>query len=112
MARTERAKSRTELGAGPGRRCGPRCGEIIALELPDMDLKRGYLTVRRSECEGLVSSPKGRRDGKIRLTARLKAALQESWHLRADRALCRDDGFPGVTQVLLGRCAGLSDELG
>lgn len=82
---------------------GLRCGEIIALELSDVDIQRGYLTVRRSEWEGHVSSPKGRRDRKVRLTARLKAALQENWHLRGDRVLWRDDGFPGVTQVLLAK---------
>lgn len=34
------------------------------------------------------------------LTARLKAALQANWHMRGDRVLWREDGFPGVTQVL------------
>lgn len=82
---------------------GLRCGEIIALEQPDVDLKRGYLTVRRSEWEGHVSSPKGRRDRKVRLTARLKAALQANWHMRGDRVLWREDGFRGVTQVLLAK---------
>jgi integrase len=95
--------SRIELFVLLGGDAGLRCGEIIALEQPDVDLKRGYLTVRRSEWEGHVSSPKGRRDRKVRLTARLKAALQANWHMRGDRVLWREDGFPGVTQVLLAK---------
>jgi integrase len=82
---------------------GLRCGEIIGLEWSDVDVKRGFLTVRRSEWEGHVSSPKGRRERKVRLTARLKQALQDNWHLKTDRVLWRDDGFPGVTQVLLAK---------
>src|SRR5207253_2838217 len=31
---------------------GLRCGEIIALEQTDVDLKRGLLTIRQSESEG------------------------------------------------------------
>lgn len=95
--------SRIHLFVLLGGDAGLRCGEIIALEQPDVDLKRGYLTVRRSEWEGHVSSPKGRRDRKVRLTVRLKAALQANWHMRGDRVLWREDGYPGVTQVLLAK---------
>lgn len=89
---------------------GLRCGEIIALEQSDVDLKRGLLTVRRAEWEGHVSSPKGRRERKVRLTARLRAALQSNRHVRTDdRVLWRDDevGLNGkklkVSQVLLAK---------
>lgn len=87
---------------------GLRCGEIIALEQSDVDFKRGVLTVRRSEWEGHVSSPKGRRDRKVRLTARLRDALLANKHLRGDRVMWRDDvDHTGkqlkVTQVLLAK---------
>jgi integrase len=87
---------------------GLRCGEIIALEQSDVDLQRGLLTVRRSEWEGHVSSPKGRRERKIRLTARLWEALKANRHLRGDRVLWREDVSPdgrklSVTQVLLAK---------
>lgn len=88
---------------------GLRCGEIIALERGDVDLKRGLLTVRRAEWEGLLSSPKGRRDRKVRLTIRLKEALKQNQHLRGERVLWRDDGVDAkgkelkVTQVLLAK---------
>ena len=87
---------------------GLRCGEIIALEQSDVDFKRGLLTVRRSEWEGHVSSPKGRRDRKVRLTTRLKEELKANKHLRGDRVMWRDDvDHTGkqlkVTQVLLAK---------
>lgn len=82
---------------------GLRCGEILALEQPDVDLKRGLLHVRRSEWEGHVTLPKGGRERQVIMTKRLAAALGANRHLRGDRVLWRDDGFPKVTQVLLAK---------
>lgn len=82
---------------------GLRCGEIIALEQTDIDLKRGYLVVRRSEWEGHLTVPKSGRERKVTLTARLKAALTRNRNLRGDRVLWRDDGHQKVSQVLLAK---------
>ncbi len=68
-----------------------------------MDVKRGYLVVRRSEWEGHLTVPKSGRERKVMLTERLKAALTRNRHMRGDRVLWRDDGFPKVSQVLLAK---------
>lgn len=82
---------------------GLRCGEIIALEQDDVDFTRGFIHVRRSESEGYLTIPKGGRDRRVDLTRRLSAALKANRHLRGQRVLWRDDGFPKVTQVLLAK---------
>lgn len=82
---------------------GLRCGEIIALEQSDVDLRRGVITVCRSEWEGHLTAPKSGRSRKVVLTERLKAALSRNRHLRGDRVLWRDDGFEKVSQVLLAK---------
>ena len=94
---------RIELFVLLGGDAGLRCGEIIALEQTDIDFKRGYLVVRRSEWEGHLTVPKSGRERKVTLTARLKAALHKNKHLRGDRVMWRDDGFPKVTQVTLAK---------
>lgn len=94
---------RVELFVLLGGDAGLRCGEIIALEQSDIDFKRGYLVVRRSEWEGHLTVPKSGRERKVTLTARLKAALLRNRHLRGDRVLWRDDGREKVTQVLLAK---------
>ncbi len=104
----EKLDPRIHLFVLLGGDAGLRCGEIIAMEQADVDLARGYLTVRRSEWEGHVTSPKGRRDRKVRLTARLKKALKANKHLRGDRVLWREDVAQDgrklrVTQVLLAK---------
>ena len=87
---------------------GLRCGEIIALEQSDVNLQRKTMTIRRSEWEGNVSSPKSRRSRKVRLTARLQQALLVNRHLRGERVLWRYDVAADgrklrVTQVLLAK---------
>lgn len=82
---------------------GLRCGEIIALEQTDVDLRRGVITVSRSEWEGHLTAPKSGRSRKVVLTERLKAALSANRHFRGDRVLWRDDGFEKVSQVLLAK---------
>lgn len=97
--------SRIELVVLLGGDAGLRCGEIIALEQTDLDLKRGILHVRKSEWEGHLTLPKGGRERQVNLTERLKAALTRNRHLRGDRVLWRDDGLKQkkVTQVLLAK---------
>ena len=82
---------------------GLRCGEILALEQTDIDLKRGVLHVRQSEWEGHVTVPKSGRGRKVVLTERLKEALTTNRHLRALRVLWRDEKEGKVTQVLLAK---------
>jgi integrase len=73
---------------------GLRCGEIIALEQTDVDLKRGYLVVRRSEWEGHLTVPKSGRERKVMLTERLKAALTRNRHMRGDPGALARRRFP------------------
>jgi len=94
---------RIELAVLLGGDAGLRCGEIIGLEQHDIDPKRGILHVRRSEWEGHVTLPKSGRERQVIVTKRLAAALAANRHLRGDRVLWRDDGFPKVTQVLLAK---------
>ena len=82
---------------------GLRCGEIIALEQTDVDLKRGILHVRQSEWEGHVTLPKSGRGRKVVLTERLAAALAKNRHLRGPRVLWREESEGKVTQVLLAK---------
>jgi integrase len=79
------------------------CGELIALETTDIDLKRGVLRVRQSEWEGHVTSPKSGRGRTVVLTERLKQALATNRHLHGERVLWRDDEYEKVTQVLLAK---------
>ena len=82
---------------------GLRCGEIIALEQTDVDLKRGVLHVRQSEWEGHLTLPKSGRGRKVVLTERLAAALAKNRHLRGQRVLWREESEGKVTQVLLAK---------
>jgi len=82
---------------------GLRCGEIIALEQTDVDLKRGVLNVRQSEWEGHLSLPKSGRGRRVVLTERLAAALAKDRHLRGPRVLWREESEGKVTQVLLAK---------
>src|SRR5712671_8076278 len=81
---------------------GLRCGEIIALEQTDVDLKRGVLHVRQSEWEGHLTLPKSGRGRKVVLTERLAAALAKNRHLRGPRVLWREEsegqGDPGAAR--------------
>ena len=82
---------------------GLRCGEILALEQTDVDLKRGVLHVRQSEWEGHLTLPKSGRGRKVVLTERLAAALAKNRHLRGQRVLWREESEGKVTQVLLAK---------
>ena len=75
-----------------GGHAGLRRGEMVALEWPDVDFKRGFLTVRRGEWEGEVISPKGGRSRVVPMTDTLKKALNDIRHLRGDRVFFQRDG--------------------
>ncbi len=100
-----------------GGEAGLRCGEIMALEWDDVDLKRdpAHVVVRRSEWRGHVTEPKGGRSRRIPLTGRLTKALKTHAHLRGPRVVCQDDGRPLTQKVVQGlvhraaRKAGLTD---
>ena len=70
---------------------GLRCGEMMALERSDVNLRKRQLCVQRSDWKGHVTTPKGGRLRYIPLSARLAAALQAHRHLRTDCVLCQDD---------------------
>ena len=51
------------------------CGEIIALEWTDVDLRKRQLCVQRADWHGHVSTPKSGRLRYVPMTARLTAAV-------------------------------------
>ena len=91
---------RTHLIVLLGGEAGLRCGEMMALEWSDVDLANRQLTIRRSEWNGHVTSPKGGRSRHVPLTRRLAAALSEHRHLRSTRVLCQDDAKPFTRQIV------------
>jgi len=108
--------SNTHLAVLLGGEAGLRCGEIMALEWDDIDLKRqpAHVVVQRSEWKGHVTVPKGGRPRRIPLTDRLGTALRSHKHLRGPRVVCRADGSSLSQTVVRGlvrkaaRKAGLS----
>lgn len=79
---------------------GMRRGEIIALEWSSVDLRRGLLTIERSEWKGKVTETKGMEYRVVRMTTRLKDALAAHRHLKGDRVLYTDDGETVTAKVL------------
>ena len=81
---------------------GLRRGEIICVEWPDADLRRGLLTVERSEWKGEVTPTKGMKYRVVPMTQRLRSALSAHRHLRGDRVFYTDAGKPVTAKVLQG----------
>jgi len=79
---------------------GLRCGEMMALEWSDVNLRKRQLRVERSDWKGHVTSTKGGRVRYVPMTSRLAAALQAHRHLKSDRVLCQNDGQP-LTQKIV-----------
>ncbi len=69
-----------------GGEAGLRCGEIVALEWPDVDLATGSVSVQRAVWNGHVTVPKGGRVRHVPLTTRLATALRTHRHLRGHAA--------------------------
>ena len=66
---------------------GVRCGEMMALESSDVDLRKRPLRISRSEWKGQVTATKGGRVRYVPMTCRLASALRASRHLRGSRVL-------------------------
>jgi integrase len=90
----------TYLIALLGGEAGLRCGEIMAVEWSDVDLKKRQLCVARSEWKGHVTMPKGGRLRYVPLTRRLAETLQAQRHLRGPRVIC-DAGGKSLTQKVI-----------
>lgn len=75
-----------------GGEAGLRCGEIVALEWPDVDLATGSVSIQRAAWNGHVTVPKGGRARHVPLTTRLATALRTHRHLRGVRVLTQTDG--------------------
>ncbi|MCP4444237.1 MAG: phage integrase family protein [Myxococcales bacterium] len=60
---------------------GLRKKKVIALEQTDCDLRRGQITVRRSEWKGVVAETKGMEARVVPMTQRLWKALKSNEHL-------------------------------
>ena len=91
-----------------GGEAGLRCGEIMALEWPNVNLQKRQLCVAQSEWKGHVTMPKGGRLRHVPLTKRLTDALRDARHLRGPRVVCDREGQPitqKVIQVMVRRAA-------
>jgi integrase len=86
-----------------GGEAGLRCGEMMALAGSDVDFERESLVVERSEWKGHVTVPKGGRGRRLRLTVRLRDALQRHRHLRSRRILCERSGAPFTQKMVRNR---------
>ena len=75
-----------------GGEAGLRCGEIVALEWPDVNLATGSVSVQRAVWNGHVTVPKGGRVRHVPLTTRLSSAFRSHRHLRGERVLMTHDG--------------------
>ncbi len=83
-----------------GGEAGLRRGEIIAMEWPNVDLRRGLLTVERSEWKGHITETKGMKYRVVPMTKRLQQALAAHRHLRGERVLYTDAGETVTAKVL------------
>ncbi len=90
------------LLAGDG---GLRRGEVIGLDLADVDFISGHMNVQRSvffkKKKRHVGAPKGGKAKKIPVTPRLLAALKKVKHLRGPKVLYTDAGeevTPGTVE--------------
>ena len=86
------------LGGDPGL----RCGEMIALEWTDVDLKKRQLRIRHSDWDGHLTTPKGGRLRYVPLTLRLASALRQHRHLASDRVLCQENGRSLTRRIVQG----------
>ncbi len=100
MAAAGKCDARIELLVLLGGEAGLRRGEIIALEWADLDLRRGLVTVERSEWKGMVTATKGMKYRVVPMTRRLHRALTAHRHLRGPRVLYTDAGETVTAKVL------------
>lgn len=100
VAAAGKCDARIELLVLLGGEAGLRRGEIIALEWADVDLRRGLVTVERSEWKGMVTATKGMKYRVVPMTRRLHRALTAHRHLRGPRVLYSDAGETVTAKVL------------
>jgi integrase len=96
----EKVDRRALLTVLLGGDAGLRTGEIVGLEWSDIDFRRNFLTVSRSEWNGHVTLPKGGRARKVPMTHKLVATLSAHRHLQGPRVLYRNDGTSTSKQTL------------
>ena len=94
VKQAQAADARTYIAVLLGGDAGLRCGEMLALEWPDVDLPKRQLCVQRSDWNGHITAPKNGRLRYIPLTVRLATALRAHRHLSSPRVLCQQDGRP------------------
>jgi integrase len=82
-----------------GGEAGLRCGEMMALEWPGVDLGKRQLRIHQSEWKGHVTSTKGGQLRYVPMTRRLAAALRDHRHLRGPRVLV--DGGRSLSQKMV-----------
>jgi integrase len=100
VAAAKTSDPRAHLVVLLGGDAGLRCGEMMALEWSDVNLRKRQLCVQRSDWKGHVTTTKGGRLRYVPMTTRLAAALQAHRHLRSDRVLCQDDGQPFTQKIV------------
>ena len=89
-----------------GGEAGLRCGEMMALRWADVDFAMGQISIKRSDWEGQVTSPKSGKSRTVSMTTRLSTALKEHRHLRSGLVLCQDNGKPLTRQMVQTKAAG------
>jgi integrase len=75
-----------------GGEAGLRCGEMMALEWDDVNVRTRQLCIQRSTWKAHTTVPKGGRLRYVPMTLRLAAALQQSRHQRGPLVVCDEDG--------------------
>lgn len=83
-----------------GGQAGLRCGEMIALEWMDVDFAKPQLSVRQSDWNGQVSTPKSGKARWVPMTTKLAGALKRHRHLRGPRVLSLPDGSAWTRQLV------------
>lgn len=73
-------------------RTGLRPGELRALRWEDVNMKAGVLTVKQSEVNGILGTPKDHEQREVPLSDDALEALKAHRHLRSERVFCHDDG--------------------
>jgi len=93
---------------------GLRQGEVRALEVGDLDLEHGLLTVRRAYSEQVVVMPKGNRQRVVPMHADLVSIVQDAIRHKLGRALVITDenGRPVSRQHYLARLKAAQRHLG
>jgi integrase len=115
VAAAQAADVRAYLMVLLGGEAGLRCGEMMALEWRDVDLKKRQLCVQRSTWKGHVTAPKGGRLRYVPMTERLAEALRKHRNLKSRFVLCSENGEALSQRLVQGfvlraaRHAGLSN---